>query len=360
MGSSMNEEFLKDQVSYKTERVVFSEDFSCLFLNERLFQRGPNFTNYNDAVADDRFAVASDMNLYEDDRLLDSADIECHGYMITLQKQQKDLQCSDIESDIIFNILRETEAAEALLALGGDQSRILEGKETDICIKLTSQKLRLKLLRNSFLQKHLQDLFDKDAIEKSDAAGEELLADLAHDAGKNINKDCHNGRQTQDEKKNTMKKRKKENFRKAKESKATDAEKNFRLHQNDDVTLSTELGVSGNVDEIERRIAIEERMLEKNLEYQRRIENEAKQKFLNVSEGCNDVRQTEDKKKKNKKKKKKNNRKAKERFQLLTFTVESTSSVSKVSTAYFYFQLFKNFQETDGGTGEQFQLCQDK
>ncbi|KAK4833838.1 hypothetical protein QYF36_012131 [Acer negundo] len=56
-------------------------------------------------------------------------------------------------------------------------------------------------------------------------------------------------------------------------------------------------------------------MLEKNLEYQRRTENEAKQKCLNdesIRENASEcVRQTQDKKK-NKKKKNKNNRKAKE------------------------------------------------
>ncbi|KAK1562112.1 hypothetical protein Q3G72_006435 [Acer saccharum] len=286
-------------------------------------------------------------------------------YVDILKKRREELQeTADIsirtELDVISNVLEG-----ACVVLRCDQSASDECciedelgqqecmKLADTNIKTTLRRLKMQLLKDlsildaivlryegelanisvydyrsiivpllkAFLEPQLQDLFYKDANEKSEAAAKELLANEAREAEtKKNNKSCDNMKQKQDKKK-----KKNKNFRKTKESKATDgSSNNFDAEHNDDQNSKND----DSVDEPKQlTVSDEERMLEKNLEYQRRIENKAKQKCLNdetrmmsgsigedasecvsASEGCNDVRQTQDKKKK----KKKNFRKEKE------------------------------------------------
>ncbi|CAI9757499.1 unnamed protein product [Fraxinus pennsylvanica] len=151
-------------------------------------------------------------------------------------------------------------------------------------------------LVKSFLRAQLEDMAEKDATEKSDAAREAFLAELALDfkkgvgGGENLK---HVHEKTKDKKKN------KDN-RKNKDSKVIGcSELNMLCDQtSEEISLpnaldgddpDAESSVAGNDDalrlqEEECRLNIEleaeERKLEETLEYQRRIENEAKQKHL--------------------------------------------------------------------------------
>ncbi|KAL5740159.1 hypothetical protein ACOSQ2_029339 [Xanthoceras sorbifolium] len=271
-----------------------------------------------------------------------SPEHKAQHFIDILTKWREELQEIDDISirsklDVISYVLREAQEV-----LNCDQSKSEEFciedelrtraciKQADNRIKIILRKLKMQLTKDlafidgiflrsvvpmlkAFLQSHLKDLY-KDAKERSKAAEEALLAEMALEAEKNYVK------QKQDKKK---KKKTNKKLRKAMESQATDAGKNLQLHQNDDDNASTELGVSENSDEFEGLIGIEERILEKNLEHLRQIENEAKEKCLedknrkmsgrigenasesvSVSEGCNNARQTQDKKKMKKKKKK--------------------------------------------------------
>ncbi|KAL4559240.1 hypothetical protein LXL04_031375 [Taraxacum kok-saghyz] len=128
-------------------------------------------------------------------------------------------------------------------------------------------------LVKSFLRALLEDLAEKDATEKSDAAREAFLAELALDSKKGSAND------------KLKDKRKNKDYRKIKDSKVTN---NSELHtlatENPEIVDENEDISSQLKDEeaIRRKIELEaeERKLEETLEYQRRIENEAKQKHL--------------------------------------------------------------------------------
>ncbi|XP_022738696.1 uncharacterized protein LOC111291303 isoform X2 [Durio zibethinus] len=150
-------------------------------------------------------------------------------------------------------------------------------------------------LVKSYLRAHLEDLAEKDATEKSDAAREAFLAELARDSKKGVRGGNDNSRHSQE--KNKDKKKNKE-FRKSKDSKASGGNEQHVL--NDETADLVSLAVASDGDhldseavsvngddlkrdeEFRRKIELEaeERKLEETLEYQRRIENEAKQKHL--------------------------------------------------------------------------------
>ncbi|GER27122.1 ubiquitin carboxyl-terminal hydrolase-related protein [Striga asiatica] len=149
-------------------------------------------------------------------------------------------------------------------------------------------------LVKSFLRARMEDLAEKDAREKSDAAREAFLAELARDSKKGnssgIDNSKHSHEKTKDKKKNRE-------SRKNKDAKATQSDEppnqtseeilfpsgydeedlvpEFAHHGLDDALRLQE-------EEYKRKIELEaeERKLEETLEYQRRIENEAKQKHL--------------------------------------------------------------------------------
>lgn len=151
-------------------------------------------------------------------------------------------------------------------------------------------------LMKSYLRAHLEDLAEKDATEKSDAAREAFLAELALDSKKAVKGGNDNLRHTQEK---TKDKRKNKDYKKAKDSKVIGVSEPQMFHDEavDSVSFpvahdgdhpDSEIVVTVNGDELKqqeeelRRIELEEeeRKLEETLEYQRRIENEAKQKLL--------------------------------------------------------------------------------
>ncbi|XVE57026.1 hypothetical protein DITRI_Ditri04bG0058500 [Diplodiscus trichospermus] len=144
-------------------------------------------------------------------------------------------------------------------------------------------------LVKSYLRAHLEDLAEKDATEKSDAAREAFLAELARDSKKGVRGGSDNSRHSQEKSKD---KKKNKEFRKFKDSKHMlkdeTAEQISLAAASDGDNLDSE-AVSVNNDDLKQQeeefrrkieLAAEERKLEETLEYQRRIENEAKQKHL--------------------------------------------------------------------------------
>ncbi|XWS48080.1 hypothetical protein CRYUN_Cryun13aG0041900 [Craigia yunnanensis] len=151
-------------------------------------------------------------------------------------------------------------------------------------------------LVKSYLRAHLEDLAEKDATEKSDAAREAFLAELARDSKKGIQGGSDSSRHSQEKSKD---KKKNKEFRKSKDSKASGGNDQHML--NDETAEQVSLAVASDGDhldsevvstisadlkqqeeEFRRKIELEaeERKLKETLEYQRRIENEAKQKHL--------------------------------------------------------------------------------
>ncbi|XP_071902463.1 uncharacterized protein [Coffea arabica] len=152
-------------------------------------------------------------------------------------------------------------------------------------------------LVKSYMRAHLEDLAEKDATEKSDAAREAFLAELALDSKKGSSGGSDNARHMHEK---TKDKKKSKDFQKAKDSKANSGSELHMLssettkeisypvaHEGEDI--QAEIVNAGNGDtleqeeeEVRRRIELEaeERKLEETLEYQRHIENEAKQKHL--------------------------------------------------------------------------------
>ncbi|CAK9330153.1 unnamed protein product [Citrullus colocynthis] len=158
------------------------------------------------------------------------------------------------------------------------------------------QSILLPLV-NSYLRAHLEDLAEKDVTKKSDAAREAFLAELALDSKKGIKSGSDNSKHAHEKPKE---KKKSKEFRKAKDSKVVNAPEQDVLHDeavdgdpcqipSDGDAAEVDIPVIENSDalrlqeeEIRRKIELEadERKLEETLEYQRRIENEAKQKHL--------------------------------------------------------------------------------
>ncbi|KAK8686155.1 hypothetical protein V6N13_125182 [Hibiscus sabdariffa] len=151
-------------------------------------------------------------------------------------------------------------------------------------------------LVKSYLRVHLEDLAEKDATEKSDAAREAFLAELERDSKKGIRGGNDNYRNSHEKSKD---KKKNKEFRKSKDSKASGGNELHILNGDtaeqvsssvvsDGDHLASEV-VSLNSDDLKQQeeelrrkteLEAEERKLEETLEYQRRIENEAKQKQL--------------------------------------------------------------------------------
>ncbi|XP_054820604.1 uncharacterized protein LOC129319520 isoform X3 [Prosopis cineraria] len=147
-------------------------------------------------------------------------------------------------------------------------------------------------LVKSYLRARLEDLAEKDATEKSDAAREAFLAELALDSKKGVKGGSDGAKhmeKTKDKKKN------KEN-RKTRDLKATYGHEQLILdtatpdsysaapdNDHDSILVST---ISADLEQLEeevrRKIELEEeeKKLEETLELQRRIENEAKLKHL--------------------------------------------------------------------------------
>ncbi|KAE8674698.1 hypothetical protein F3Y22_tig00111721pilonHSYRG00032 [Hibiscus syriacus] len=157
------------------------------------------------------------------------------------------------------------------------------------------QTILLPLVK-SYLRVHLEDLAEKDATEKSDAAREAFLAELARDSKKGIRGGNDNSRNSQEKSKD---KKKNKEFRKSQDSKASGGNELHILnnetaeqvslavvsdgdHLGSEVVSLDSNDLKQQEEELRRKIELEaeEKKLEETLEYQRRIENEAKQKQL--------------------------------------------------------------------------------
>ncbi|OWM65342.1 hypothetical protein CDL15_Pgr008932 [Punica granatum] len=153
-------------------------------------------------------------------------------------------------------------------------------------------------LIKSYMRTRLEDLAEKDAIEKSDAAREAFLAELALDSNKGVRGGNDSSMKHGHDK--TKDKKKHKEHRKTKDSKASGISEQHphspESNEPDSFTVSSdgdhpdsEILTFMNPDELKeqeeelrRRMELEaeERKLEETLEYQRRIENEAKQRQL--------------------------------------------------------------------------------
>ncbi|XP_062216714.1 uncharacterized protein LOC133916856 isoform X2 [Phragmites australis] len=152
-------------------------------------------------------------------------------------------------------------------------------------------------LMKSFLRSHLEELVDKDARERSDAAREAFLAELALDAKKNASK---GGDMKQSHEKSKDKKKLKDS-RRPKELKDSSWSGQYLVCQDSaDEETTEKLQILADCDDLDCKLSTsddyfneqeeelrhrvqleaEERKLEETLEYQRRIEEEAKQKHL--------------------------------------------------------------------------------
>ncbi|XP_010550646.1 PREDICTED: uncharacterized protein LOC104821450 [Tarenaya hassleriana] len=197
---------------------------------------------------------------------------------IQKQKEQLSAELSKIDARMMRNV---TGMQQLELKLGPVSSN-------------DYQTVLLSLVK-SYMRAHLEALAEKDATEKSDAAREAFLVELALDSKKDVKSKNDNSRHVQEKSKD---KKKNKDSRKTKDSKTTVGGEH--LFNNDSVEHrsspvasyndhSKAEGVSGAVDtlkeedeEYRRKIELEEeaRKLEETLEYQRQIENEAKQKHL--------------------------------------------------------------------------------
>ncbi|XP_022135262.1 uncharacterized protein LOC111007268 isoform X2 [Momordica charantia] len=204
----------------------------------------------------------------------------CIEVAIQRQKEQLSIEISKIDARIMRNVtgMQQLELKLEPVSAHDYQSILLP-------------------LVNSYLRAHLEDLAEKDATKKSDAAREAFLAELALDSKKGMRGGSDNLRHAHEKPKE--KKRNKE-FRKAKDSKVVSGPEQDALHDEDvdgDPFQVASDGDAAEVDiavfengnalrlqeeEFRRKIELEadERKLEETLEYQRRIENEAKQKHL--------------------------------------------------------------------------------
>ncbi|KAK9080469.1 hypothetical protein SSX86_000227 [Deinandra increscens subsp. villosa] len=199
----------------------------------------------------------------------------CIEIGIQKQKEQLSVELSKIDARIMRN-------------LSGMQQ--LEARLGPICAN--DFGLIVVPLVKSYLRAHLENLAEKDATEKSDAAREAFLAELALDSKKGSSDiPKHLNDKLKDKKKN-------KEYRKTKDFKATNTGE-LHVSPNEIAEMASsativideqskegmsEVGVFHQQEDEARRRKIEleaeERKLEETLKYQRRIEDEAKQRHL--------------------------------------------------------------------------------
>ncbi|CAL5369969.1 unnamed protein product [Camellia sinensis] len=155
------------------------------------------------------------------------------------------------------------------------------------------RSIMLPLLK-SFMRAKFEALVNEDAKQKSAAAEEAFLSELALEAKKNMSKGGNNTKLPHG---NPKAKKKEKNQRKVKDSKATcGSELKEKIEEQDHFPVgydgdyqSSEIAVAERPDEFELHEEepqheieheVEERKLEEMLEYQKKIEDEAKQKNL--------------------------------------------------------------------------------
>lgn len=149
-------------------------------------------------------------------------------------------------------------------------------------------------LIKSFLKLRLEDAVEKDATEKSDAAREAFLAELALDEKKNVDKGSDPSKQTHEKSKD---RKKNKDHRRTKDLKRTSSggqqvilQGNIAgcaMEDDQDKSEISKCSIAEELkrqqeDELKRQVELvaEEKKLEETLELQRRIEEEAKQKLV--------------------------------------------------------------------------------
>ncbi|KAL2321923.1 hypothetical protein Fmac_026302 [Flemingia macrophylla] len=239
------------------------------------------------------------------------------SYESVLRKRREELIESEnemmyvsnrFELDAITNVLQEAEARnvnqfgyeETYAGVTSQLCDLESGEEDewrmkdylhqmDGCIENAIQKLKEHLS----IEALLEDLAEKDAREKSDAASEAFLAELALDSKKAVKGGSENTRHVE----KTKDKKKNKDHRKARDLKSTGGHVQFSLRpttpdsnlvppesdfpDHEDVSMNDD-DLEQLEEEFRRKIELEEeeKKLEETLEFQRRIENEAKQKHL--------------------------------------------------------------------------------
>ncbi|KAE9601467.1 putative ubiquitinyl hydrolase 1 transcription factor C2H2 family [Lupinus albus] len=195
----------------------------------------------------------------------------CIEIAIQKLKEHLSIELSKIDARIIRNV---TDMQQMELKLGP--------------ISAYDYRSILMPLVKSYLRAVLEDLAEKDATEKSDAAREAFLAELALDSKKVAKGGSENTRHLE-----KTKDKKNKDHRKTRDLKAASGHGQLLLQDtipdSNPVAPDCDLVVTVNGDDLEqeedefrRRIELEEeeKKLEETLEFQRRIENEAKQKHL--------------------------------------------------------------------------------
>ncbi|EOA23393.1 hypothetical protein CARUB_v10016569mg [Capsella rubella] len=197
---------------------------------------------------------------------------------IQKQKEQLSAELSRIDAQMMRNV---TGMQQLELKLGP--------------VSFIDYQIVLLPLVKSYMRAHLEALAEKDATEKSDAAREALLFELALDSKKEARGRNDNSKHMLEKSKD---KKKIKDTRKLKDLKATigndhrfngdstehsqPSVASFGDHSEADVVSEAVEALNEQEEEYRRRIELEEeeRKLEKTLEYQRRIENEAKEKHI--------------------------------------------------------------------------------
>ncbi|XP_061957526.1 uncharacterized protein LOC133678988 isoform X4 [Populus nigra] len=211
-------------------------------------------------------------------------------------------QMHQVETFIEIAIQRQKEQLSIELSkIDAQIMRIVTGMQ-QLELKLESvsaldYRSILPPLVKSYMRAHLEDLAEKDATEKSNAAGEAFLAELALDSKKGTQGRSDISRNTLEKGKD---RRKNKEYKKTKELKVAAASEQHLLQDvtnergsfpvaSDGGYPDSQCHLSRNGDDLRQQeeefrwkieIEEEERMLEESLKYQRRIENEAKQKHL--------------------------------------------------------------------------------
>uniref|UniRef100_A0A7N2LLK0 DUF629 domain-containing protein n=1 Tax=Quercus lobata TaxID=97700 RepID=A0A7N2LLK0_QUELO len=233
----------------------------------------------------------------EDKRREEFAGDKPLSYMSLLLKRQREIKSTNgynFESDMIFDILGEeqVEDNEISFVIMNQINKMAEKlykfdaivRTATIAMQQTGKKIE---------SARLEDLAYKDAEEKSKAATEALLSELDLSDKKGPDKGGGRARQRQGKSKD---KKKKKDHRKAEEQKATGCGKEqqenvvqifFTAAQGRDDPPNPEIVGPVPIVELEQEgwkltpeQEREQRMLEEHLQYQRQIENGAKQKHL--------------------------------------------------------------------------------
>lgn len=276
---------------------------------EELSERDNDVTFINSKVEFD--AIAS---ILKDAQALNVAQFGYDETLSGVTSRLCDMDCGDDEDWKMQEYLHQSDTCIEVAIQRQKEHRSVELSKTDARIMRNvtgMQQLELKLgpmsafdyraivlcLVKSFLRAHLEDLVDKDAMEKSDAAREAFLAELALDDKKNINRGVDHSKQIQEKSKDKKRNR---DYRRVKDLKGAGYNEQRLIHQDTTEQVmfpfttdgnqrgsEIEAGASGDdlrqqEEELKLKIELEaeERKLEETLEYQRRLENEAKQKHL--------------------------------------------------------------------------------